>query len=103
MDDGFVGFFKFIATTFVIVVILCVITFFFSSQSTDLINKEKVGFVKITEDNSETLSVSKLHYYYLSDTDIVYILSNKTYMPLISANGYYYRYDVDTNSVKEIK
>jgi hypothetical protein len=63
----------------------------------------KADFVKITEDTSETLSTGSAKYYYLNDTNVVYLLSKNAYTPVILSEGCYYRYDKDTNAVKEIK
>lgn len=68
-------------------------------------------FRMIEVDNSGTLTIyeQKLgtDYMYLADTGVVYarvFMCNACngFVPVISANGNYYRYDVDTQSVVEI-
>jgi hypothetical protein len=63
------------------------------------------SIIEITEDTSDTLTTEYTvqTYYYLKDTGIVYIEYAESYTPVISSQGYYLRYDTDTNSVKEIK
>jgi hypothetical protein len=77
------------------------------------INEPAYMFTLIEVDNSNTLDIDKSagKYYYLTDTGIVYAgyclagyISNRSYAtPVISSNGYYLRYNTETESVEEVE
>lgn len=105
------------------IVLLCIIVALFSviagftlSAKTSSSVEHTGGdlFVKIKNDNAKILTTSSgnYHYYYLKDTKIVYVgylgvltlgSSQDCIAPVVSANGHYYRYNVDDQMVEEVK